>query len=502
MSIKWGWESMTRYLRIAMCALAVSIAAPVAAQDSGHGGGESGHGDLFGDLVHVKRFTTNDGEQTGRPILEMRWIEYPMGVYGWGFCPIPIDAGGAEIGFAPFSCDAAVPDAVIEVDYFGRLSAGRTKERNMRMHFDEVISTIKDPAVTKVDRDPAGRLRLTFTTTDPATGAVTTSFKVIDSPQENLALYRRVMVYGHIQTDPMEVDTAFNGDPAIGTVYHPALTKADYDKFEGVVEELLLKRGGRECFDAPGYGVQTVSACGAPEEVGSEDFILATGFLGGAADKTGKITVDLVQYMNRILKIASGATEWATARKTVAPIIRFCDQNGVPQIGDDDEPPLSDEGTPLPWPVDPSPLACGLYDPDLDLTFVTTLEAMRTAGTWVTKPAGWVSQPEKEALLAKNIDSEFKKLYERFVDFANVEPYVRATWFSSTVSVIKPLDATTWILANGVSMKSYLDYKNGPLSGDNIAGFVSAASDSVRAVEFVHNYAVPDDLAPGWSWLP
>ncbi len=42
--------------------------------------------------------------------------------------------------------------------------------------------------------------------------------------------------------------------------------------------------------------------------------------LGGAANKTGKITVDLVQYMNRILKItkkteASEATlDWLPAK--------------------------------------------------------------------------------------------------------------------------------------------------------------------------------------------
>lgn len=488
---------MTRIVKVVLCGLAVAIATPSAAQESGHGGGETGHGDLFGDLVHVKRWVTDEGE-TGRPILEMRWIEYPQGVYGWGFCPIPIDVNGAEIGFAPFSCEVAVAGAAIEVDYFGRLSAGRTKERNTRMHFDEVISTIKDPAVTKVDRDPAGRLRLTFTST--VDGVVTNTFKVIDSPQENLALYRRVMVYGHLQTDPLEEDTSFHGDPALGTVFHPALTPADYEKFDRVVGELLLKRGGAACFLGTGYGDVPLSACSAPEEVGSEDFMLATGFLGGAADKHGKITVDLVQYMNRILKIAAGSAEWAAALETVPPVIRFCDQNGVPQITADTPIPLGDEGAPLPWPVVIAPLECGLYDAEADATFLTTLNAMRTAGQWVTLPAGWQSQPEKDALVVKNIDAEFTKLNERFVDFGKVEPYVRAAWFPSPVTVIKPLDATTWTLASGVSMTSYLDYKNGPLGGENITGFVSAATDGVRAVEFVHEYEVPAVLAPGWSW--
>lgn len=483
---------MMRTLFAAMCTLALSMTGSAAAQDSGHGGGETGCGDLFGDLVHVKRVGT------GQPILEMRWIEYPMGVYGWGFCPIPVDPGGAEVGFVPLSCDAANPLAVIEVDYFGRLSAGRTKERNIRMHFDEVISTIKDPAVTKVERDQVGRLRLTYTTTDPVTGAATTTLKVIDSPQENLALYRRVMAYGHIQTDPLEVDTSFHGDPALGVQYHPALTKADYAKFDGVADELLLPGGGTDCFDATGYGDVALDACGAPLEVSSEDFMIATGFLGGAADKTGKITVDLVQYMNRILKIPAGSGESAAALNTLPAIVRLCDASGVQQIGEGEPPPLSDEGTPLPWPTDPSPLECGEYE--VGAEFLAMLATMRSLGHMVTLPVGWVPQPEKDALLMKNIDAEIAKVMERFVDFGHVEQYVRASWFPSTVTVIKPARNNTWVLASGVSIKSYLDYKNGPLSGDNIAGFISAATDSVRAVEFVHNYEVPDDLAPGWRW--
>jgi hypothetical protein len=30
--------------------------------------------------------------------------------------------------------------------------------------------------------------------------------------------------------------------------------------------------------------------------------------------------------------------------------------------------------------------------------------------------------------------------------------------------------------------------------GMNINGFVRAAADALRSVEFVHNYAIPDDL--------
>ena len=72
----------------------------------------------------------------------------------------PIDVDGAEIPFAPLSCDAdpTQTSRLVEVDYFGRLSGGRTKERNQRMHFDEIIVNINGAEV--VDVDEAGRLKL------------------------------------------------------------------------------------------------------------------------------------------------------------------------------------------------------------------------------------------------------------------------------------------------------------------------------------------------------
>lgn len=44
-------------------------------------------------------------------------------------------------------------------------------------------------------------------------------------------------------------------------------------------------------------------ACAEPETLNNRDFVRAASLLAGAANKTGIVTVDLVQYMNRILKI-------------------------------------------------------------------------------------------------------------------------------------------------------------------------------------------------------
>ena len=177
--------------------LTALVAAPLAAQHGGEGGGESGGGcgDVFGDLIHVKRDAV-----TGQPILAQRWIDLPKELpYGWGYCPIAVDKNGLEIPFVALSCDPVDPTgtAVVPVDYFGRLSGGRTKERNSRMHFNEVISNIKMAGGVRLDE--TGRLQLGYTCTSNTQCA---EWGVIDSPMENMALYTRLMKYGHFQTDP------------------------------------------------------------------------------------------------------------------------------------------------------------------------------------------------------------------------------------------------------------------------------------------------------------
>ena len=73
---------------------------PAVAQDHGEGHGAGGGcGDVFGDLVHIKR-----DDVTGQPILAMRWVEMPAEVpgYGWGYCPIPVDEFSSSQGTRRF----------------------------------------------------------------------------------------------------------------------------------------------------------------------------------------------------------------------------------------------------------------------------------------------------------------------------------------------------------------------------------------------------------------
>ncbi|MCA9549538.1 MAG: hypothetical protein KC933_05840 [Myxococcales bacterium] len=277
--------------------------------------------------MHVLR----DGV-TGQPILAKRWIEYPQDVYDWGYCPLPIDAQGVELPLIDLTCDPVDPTAAVEVDYFGRLSGGRTKERNQRMHFDEVIMGIKD--AEQVRQDAAGRLRLGTGCFVNAAGNIRcASWRTIDSPMENLALYARLMRYGHIQTDPAEVDIWAEGDPAAGTVYHPALAPEDYEKFGGGVLHLLpgaadwLTRA-TTCF----VGGAFQATCAAPKVLQNRDLIRASSFLGAAANKEGIITIDLVQYMNRILAITKDTPASLATLRTLPALIRDC--------GDDPDDPL------------------------------------------------------------------------------------------------------------------------------------------------------------------
>ncbi|MBP1776651.1 MAG: hypothetical protein H6Q86_2661 [candidate division NC10 bacterium] len=430
--------------RIILSVLTLSILVTSAPARAQHGGGESGGsgcGDLFGDLVHVLRAPV-----TGQPILQKAWVALKGGGYGYAYCPVPVDVSGAELPFlAPVwddvqqryveSCDVdpAWATEVVAVNYFGRLSGGRTKERNIRMHLDEVIANIKMAQV--VSREATGRLMLGTDCTAGADGKFivsTCSWKAVDSPQENIAVYQRVLKYGHLQTDPREIDPAA-GDPNAPESHRPALDAADRAKFLPPVTTLLP-----DC-TAPVPTDDSAWSCAQPERLTPADFGFAAGTLAAAADKTGTVTADLVQYMNRIMRVGL-KTEYT-----------------VPALGL------------LPALYRPSPV-----NPDVGEVQGTLYEGSSS----LPPPAN-----------------------ERFVDFAGVT-YTRTDWFNTVIPVVKPLNHLTWLYDSKVPLLKYLEFAN-PSWGSGsantgITGFVRATNDSLRTTEFFHNYAVPGDL--GWDF--
>lgn len=408
----------------------------------------SGCGDVFGDLIHVLRLPL-----TGQPILAMRWVELPAAEpgYGWGYCPIAVDADGQEIGFLPYTCDVADPTKVVEVDYFGRLNGGRTKERNNRMHFDEVITTLKSAAF--VYEEETGRLVFGFDCVPgfgepPDMVPICGQWKTIDSPMESLALYLRLMKYGHLQTDPLEEDIWAHGDPSDPPVYHPALAPEDWPKFHRTVQHLLPGEGARDCFPAEVFD----PVCADPEFLTDRDFVRGGALLGAAADKTGIVTVDLVQYLGRILKIALDTETTVSNPLTRPALVRDCWNGPDP---------------PLPPNQDPGPVDLDYLPPEL----------CRIEPAEPTLP---------------NFDL-FPEVQERFVDFAATE-YERDEWFDGTVTVILP-DGADWLLTEDYDLKPWIFDQNGTDEGWlDLDLFVLASSDALRSIEFVHNYAVPADL--------
>jgi len=441
-------------------AAAAMVALPVAAQEHGGGGGGGGCGDVFGDLVHVLR-----DADTGQPILQKRFIEMPKELpgYGWGYCTVPVDENGEELGFAPYSCDIAEADIdrAVEVDYFGRLNGGRTKERNNRMHFNEVISTIAGDDVGQVRTDETGRLMLGYECALNAGGQIVcTEWAVVDSPMENMGLYVRLMKYGHFQTDPEELDPWFHGDPALGPQYHPALDYDDWTKFHSSVRHLLPRGGDAEsCFPLGEDGVTRGfdPDCAGREALTHRDFTRAAGALAGAANKTGKATADLVQYFDRIVKIPRDTEVTVGAENVLPALVRECPATPDPATIDPE--------------VDPEPV----YDMD--------------ACTVVEADEGMVNY------------EFFPDVQETFVDFGAVS-YERGNWRDEDVAVIRP-DVTlsgNWF-EDVVPLLGWLGFRNGPEPGhevENLQGFIDAANDSIRSIEFVHNYAIPADL--GWDF--
>ena len=228
----FGWKIL-----IVVALLLLIPAAAVSKGGNGNGGGDPivvidpivDYGDVFGDLMHILRYEQYDEGldeyvPTGQPIFAQRWIEMPAELpgYGWGYCAIGIDEFDAEISFLPYSCDLDVGDdpelsPVVEVDYFGRLNASRVQERNMRMHFNETITNIKQAGQLRLDS--TGRLELGYeselNTGEPLCfvggSPLQCIWSTIDSPMENLALYRRMIKYGHLSTDPLEEDLWWHG---------------------------------------------------------------------------------------------------------------------------------------------------------------------------------------------------------------------------------------------------------------------------------------------------
>jgi hypothetical protein len=190
------------------------------------GSSQPGRGQLYGDMWVVLR------DANGVPILTPEGFRQPLDADGQ---PVPLDAEGK-----PLDESRTVP---VEL---GRLNVSRSPSQVLDGRLEEAARNLQ--AATAVRRDEAGRLVFTIDGVE----------KTIDSPLENLAIYRALMTTGSI----------------------PGLTDlpgADYD--------FLVD--GRQTPD---------------------DLRAAASFLAGAADKYDPIRPDSVAYLNTILQISLKTT--------------------------------------------------------------------------------------------------------------------------------------------------------------------------------------------------
>jgi hypothetical protein len=232
--------AMVAILAGLLAASAVALAAkpPNAGNGGGNGGGGGGtEPPDLGDLVVLYR------DADGVPYLTPDSCVQPLPS---ATCPatcvlVPgVPAGPDVIPVDPATCAITAECATCtqEVD-FGRINDARSPDTVFATQLDDVIVNLS--TADCITQDPAGRL-----VTSRVDGGVVTS-AAIDSPLQNLAIYKQLVLSGHVGT-------------ASGVVLPGNL----HDN--------------------------------------------AARSLGAASDKTGEVNVDLVAYLNQIMGLADPNT--------------------------------------------------------------------------------------------------------------------------------------------------------------------------------------------------
>lgn len=152
----------------------------------------------------------------------------------------PLDKDGNLI---PLNADGTPvdPTKLVEVE-LSRLSVGKSPTKILDRQLADVVNAIN--SATAISLDTAGRIVVT----------IGTETKTIDSPLANLALYKTLLTLGYI--------------PGI----------------------------------SPSINLGTLSFLNDGTKT-TADYLAAASFLGAASDKTSKIVVDTVVYMNQILQL-------------------------------------------------------------------------------------------------------------------------------------------------------------------------------------------------------
>ena len=95
------------------------------------------------------------------------------------------------------------------------------------------------------------------------------------------------------------------------------------------------------------------------------------------------------------------------------------------------------------------------------------------------------------------IYDEFTNVKEMFVDFSKSHYKLKDRENVQADLILEGLSTGILERVNGTTPLEWVaEYPNpdDPTGADEIHNFVGAASDALRAIEYIHNYAIPEDL--------
>ncbi len=167
-----------------------------AAQGNGGAGGSggSGSGEVLGDLVVLDRYPN------GVPILTVDGCQQPLAADGF---KIPVD---------PATCAVVVGnETYLQAVDFARMSVARSPASVMDKQMADVLVNLSTAQC--ITLDPAGRLVYSNPdTADVDLDGNTTELlsSAVDSPLQNLAIYRELMTKGYLGTPAIALPKPFN----------------------------------------------------------------------------------------------------------------------------------------------------------------------------------------------------------------------------------------------------------------------------------------------------
>ena len=347
----------------------------------GGGGGAPDYGDLiilyrdaFGVPIPSEVVPVTDPE-TGQWVEGgLCWQPIAFEPLTCGTEPIPIDTASGEylVPVDQYNCgvDPAYAACTQEVD-FGRINEARSPEDVFLSQLEDVVTKLA--IADSRSLDPAGRL---VASTCPAQ-EVTTS--TVDSPLQNLAIYRQLILEGTIGTDLPEgadiLDTAARGlgaasdksggvnvdmvaylnqimglsDPLTSTILDPKICKTYREEVQGVIQ--LVEK----CFlDFDAYGYDRTTNFG---ELPDPAYIPAAGPVDGWFEYTVPLGTDpptfgIVQgpILSAVFGDEPGFPDgnvggFAQAADDTRAVINFMHTNPVPDGYETPVPCTPSEGT-------------------------------------------------------------------------------------------------------------------------------------------------------------